>query len=343
MKWGVVLDKKKTIMDVAKLSGFSITTVSRVMNGNYPVKEETRLKIEAAIEELNFTPNILARGLIGAKTYSIGIIVPSIENLFFSEVIRGMDSILRSQGYSAFICATNEDVAVEKKYIRDLVDRKVDGIISISTDMRDMGRDYEALSRTLPLIIINGEQEGYDCYFLSSDQATGTRKALTYLYESGSRKIAFLRGHDSHSYNLKENVYRQFIRENSLPDDEGLLIRIEAGNSLETVHQGQEAMAEALGKTPDIDAVFACNDLMAVGVLNAAINKGYLIPRDLRIIGFDNTMTCELTQPTLSSVDQNMQKLGEGAVLKLLGLIDGEDLTSQKKATIDTQLVIRNT
>lgn len=118
------MDKKTTIFDVSRLSGFSIATVSRVLNGNYPVKDTTREKIQKAIETLNFSPNLLARGLIGAKTFTIGIIVPSLENLFFTELIRGIDDVLRSHDYTAFICSTNDDYQLEKKHMTNLIDRK---------------------------------------------------------------------------------------------------------------------------------------------------------------------------------------------------------------------------
>ncbi|MBC7960834.1 MAG: LacI family DNA-binding transcriptional regulator [Vallitaleaceae bacterium] len=337
------MDKKTTIIDVAQLSGFSIATVSRVLNGNYPVKDSTREKVQKAIETLSFSPNVLARGLLGAKTYTIGIIVPSLENLFFTELIRGIDEILLANEYTAFICSTNDDLELEKKHMTNLIDRRVDGIISISPEMKMIGKEYESISKSLPVILVNGEHDGYDCHFVSSDQATGTIKALEYLIEEGHGKIAFLRGHNTYSYNLKENLYRRLLPEHAIELEESLIIRINAGNSLATIDESCEAVLTCLKKRKDITAIFSCNDLMAVGALKASVQLGKRIPEELRIIGFDNTITCSITQPTLSSVDQKMRILGTTAANNILALIAGNDANSQKKVILETQLIIRNT
>lgn len=337
------MDKKTTIVDVSKLSGFSIATVSRVLNGNYPVKDSTREKIQKAIETLNFSPNVLARGLLGAKTFTIGIIVPSLENLFFTELIRGIDDVLTSNDYTTFICSTNDNDDLEKKHITNLIDRRVDGIITLSPSMKTMGPQYETISETLPVIIINGDHDGYNCHFVSSDQATGAIKALEYLIGEGHKKIAFLRGHDTFSYNIKESLYRRLLPEHNLAFEEALLIRISAGNSLATIEESRQMVKAILQKRTDITALFCCNDLMAVGALNASKELGISVPTDLRIIGFDNTITCSITHPTLSSVDQNMKQLGTTAGMNILKIISGHHSDYQKKVIIETQLIIRNT
>lgn len=337
------INKKTTIIDVARLSGFSISTVSRVLNGNYPVKESTKNKILETIDLLEFSPNILARGLIGGKTYTIGIIVPTIENLFFSELIRGIDDVLREKNYTAFICSTNEDDLAEKKYISNLADRKVDGIIGISPNTKVTGMDYEEVSKSIPVMIINGENRELHCNMVASDQHTGTLKALKYLIDEGHRNIAFLRGHDIYAYNLKEHLYRKIMQDNGLKVDESFIIRIKAGNSLDTVDESQEMIRDILLEQKDITALFACNDLMAVGALNAALELGIKIPEDLRIIGFDNTLISSLTHPKLSSVDQNMKQIGTTTARKLMEIIDGELIIGHQRTVLETKLIIRDT
>jgi len=333
--------KKKTIVDVARLSGFSISTVSRVLNGNYPVKHSTKVIIQEAIDLLNFSPNILARGLIGAKTFTIGIIVPSLENLFFSELIRGIDDVLLDNNYTAFICSTNEDDLLEKKHITNLVDRKVDGIISISPNTMSTGSYYENISRSMPVIIINGEHECEDCHFVSSDQEAGAAQVLEYLIAEGHQKIAFLRGHDIYAYNIKEKIYRRILQEKGIEVDESLIARISAGNSLSTVDESKEKMLKLLKERKNITALFACNDLMAVGALNAAVQLNMKVPEDFRIIGFDNTIICSLTQPTLSSVDQSMKLLGVTSAKKIMSLIN--ETTYLGESILETALIIRKT
>ncbi len=123
------INKRSTINDVAKLAGVSITTVSRVVNGNYPVSEKTKKKVNMAIEELGFRPNLLARSLIQDKTQTIGVLTPSIENLFFSQVIKGIDGYVRDKDYRSFLCDTEGDPESEKAMIDSLLNRSVDGII----------------------------------------------------------------------------------------------------------------------------------------------------------------------------------------------------------------------
>lgn len=313
------------------------------MNGNYPVKESTKKKIKETIDFLNYSPNVLARGLIGSKTHTIGIIVPTIENLFFSEVVRGIDDILLENNYTAFICSTNEEGLIEKKHLLNLLDRKVDGIISISPDMKSMGKEYEEISKETPVIIINGEQEGYDCHFVLSDQITGTKKAIKYLVDEGHKKIAFLRGHDIYSYNLKEKVYKELLVENNIQLDEELIIRINEGNSISTVDESKKKINDTLKNRKDITAIFACNDLMAVGALNACLELELDIPLDCRIIGFDNTLISSLTQPKLSTVEQNMKLLGITSARKIMSLINGDEDIYQKKLILETNLIIRKT
>ncbi|PKM93623.1 MAG: LacI family transcriptional regulator [Firmicutes bacterium HGW-Firmicutes-1] len=338
----MVIHKKTTIIDVARLSGFSISTVSRVLNGNYPVKRSTKEKIQETIDELKFSPNILARGLIGAKTSTIGIIVPSLENLFFSELIRGIDDILRDNDYTAFICSTNEDDILEKKHISNLVDRKVDGIISISPDTRCMGSEYEVIAKSMPVIIVNGEHEGLNYHCVSSDQGAGTINALEYLISEGHKNIAFLRGHDIFAYNIKEDLFRDLLLEKGLKLEEALVARISAGNSISTVDESMLAMLKIFNERRDFTALFACNDLMAVGALNAALQLNIKVPQELRIIGFDNTLICDITQPTLSSVDQGMKLLGVTSAQKMMALING-DASTISNNIIKTKLVLRKT
>lgn len=334
------MNKKKTIIDVAKASGYSITTVSRVINGNYPVKAETRERIEAIIKEMNYSPNVLARGLIGAKTKNIGIIVPSIENYFFSQIIGSIDDVISSSDYTAFICSTHDDATLEEKHIKSLLDRQVDGIIIISSTTRQLSAIYNELVKEVPVVIINGDCHDYDCNFISSDQIQGMFDVIDYLVDQGHREIAFLRGHDTYSYDIKEEVYRKAHKKYGLKLEDSKIIRISKGNSLETAMESKDIMIKVLKQK--ITAVIACNDLMALGTLNAAKELNIKVPEDLRIIGFDNTLICYFSNPALSSVDQKMDELGKLAARKLLGLLNGEKSKS-KHEIIKTKLVIRET
>jgi len=333
--------KKPTIQDVAKLAGVSITTVSRVINKNYPVRESTKKKVEKAIDTLGFKPNLLARALIQDKTKTIGILTPSIENLFFSEVVKGIDSYVRKEGYDTFLCNTEGLAVNEQRMIDNLKNRNVDGIISIDPRTENIKNGYyEELTKHIPLVLINGYNEGITCNFVMNDEKGGMIQSLKHLIELGHSKIAFLRGRRSYSYDIKEAIYKEYMKKEGL--NEKLIIHIESGNELDTVNLSKKAVKEYLKKNEDITAIIACNDWMAVGALNAAIELGIDVPSKLSIIGFDNTIISQITKPKLTTVDQNMNNLGVLAARRIFQLLE-KDNTIDQKIILDTKLIIRET
>lgn len=334
--------KKITIQDVAKEAGVSITTVSRVMNNNYPVKESTRKKVEKAIEDLKFSPNLLARGLINKTTFTIGVIVPSIANLFFPTVVKGIESYMKIQGYTLLLSDTEGNPSEEKKIVQTLMDRRVDGIIVIDPRKDNLNNGYfEEIAKEVPLMIINGYSKGIRCQFVLNDQEMGTIQAMNHLIEMGHKNIAFLRGYNSYSYDLKEDIYNEYVSKHNLVDSPSNRLVIKDGNSIQSTELSMEIVMERLKQPNPPTALFACNDSMAVGALNAVKKLGLSIPDDLSIIGYDNTIISQLTEPKLSSVDQNMYKLGEVAAKRLHSIIknNSEEFT---KTVIETNLVKRD-
>ncbi|MGL1890418.1 MAG: LacI family transcriptional regulator [Spirochaetaceae bacterium] len=331
--------KKITIQDVAKESGVSITTVSRVINKNYPVKESTRLKVEEVIQRLKFKPNLLAKSLIQNFTKTIGILTPSIENLFFSEVIKGIDGVIKSLGYTTFLCHTEGDVKQEVDMINSLVDRRVDGIIMIDPRRDNIKSGLlEELSLTISLILINGYSSGVKCNYILNDAESGVNEALNNLRQSGCKNIALLRGGNSFSYDIKEEVYLDFTKIYNLKSN---VIRINEGNDLSTVELAKKGVIDSLNSNNSPDGILCCNDWMAVGALNAAKYVGVSVPKELRIIGFDNTIISQITEPKLSTVDQQMAKLGELAAKRIYTMMTSEDDENQK-IYLETKLIIRD-
>lgn len=321
---------KKTIGDVAKEAGVSITTVSRVINGNYPVKESTRKKVEEAIQKLQFEPNVLARGLINQKSDTIGVVVPSITNLFFPTVVKAIEKELRQQGYSIYLCDTDGEAEKELSYIKSLTSRQVDGIIVIDPTIENMKNGYfEEISRKVPLVCINGYSKGINCNFILNDEETGATQAMNYLFALGHKHIAFIRGKDSYSYELKEEVYINLMKQNNLESNINI-INIGDGNTEHTVDQAMHKTEELLEECLNITAIFACNDIMALGVINGCMRVGKSVPQDLSVIGFDNIALSKLIQPKLTTVDQNMYELGSKAADMLIEIISTESKATSK-------------
>ncbi|NOH16626.1 LacI family DNA-binding transcriptional regulator [Clostridium cochlearium] len=327
-----------TINDVAKEAGVSISTVSRVLNNNYPVKEETRIKIEKAIEKLNYKPNMLARSLITKKTSTIGVIVPGITNLFFPTIVESIEDYSKDQGYSIVLCNTRGEALKEKEIIENLMSKGVDGIIIIDPTIDNLKNKYlEDVSMKLPIIIINGSPEGIKGNFICYDEKVGTLEAFQYLLKLGHKEIAFIRGSKSYSYDIKEKIYIDIIEKNNLSYKE--ILDVGKGNSIEVVENTQKKVEELLLKKNKPTAIFACNDLMALGSVNACNKLNLNVPYDISIIGFDNTLISNITHPKLTTVDLNMEEIGNIAALKLLEII--EDKNKSIKYTMETKLIVR--
>lgn len=328
-----------TINDVAKEAGVSITTVSRVLNNNYPVKKETREKIEQAIQKLNYKPNEMARSLITKRTSMLGVIVPGITNLFFPTIVEAIEECTKKEGYNISLCNTGGDFKEEKDVIRHLISRQVDGIIVIDPRFENIKNGfYEEISKAIPTLIVNGSPFGSRCNFVSYDEEIGTYEAFEYLLQLGHKKIAFVRGHKSFSYDIKEKIYKEVLQKNNLTYEN--IIDVGKGNSSEVVEKTQVLLEQILVEDNSPTAVFACNDLMAVGVINACNNLGIKVPESVSVIGFDNTVLANISNPKLTSVDQNMKEIGHRAAIELLNIIENGS-QSRRKIILDTKLVIR--
>lgn len=333
---------KVTIQDVAKEAGVSITTVSRVINNNYPVSEKTRKKVEEVIRKLDFKPNILARGLIHQKTNTVGVIVPSITNLFFPTVVKAIENILRKDGYSIYLCNTDNIDEEEIRYVNSLLSRQVDGIIVIDPQTSNMKNGfYEKLQKDIPLVCINGYNRGISCNFVLNDEETGAVEAVEYIIKLGHKHIALVRGENSYSYDLKENAYKDVMEKYGYKDNEQV-INIGPGNNDETMDITMNKIKNVLENLNHPTAFFACNDLMALGIVNACKRVGLDVPTDISVVGFDNTVISTLVEPKLTTVDQNMYALGENAANMLLKNIGNKNDNTQK-IVLNTKLIIRDT
>jgi len=333
---------KVTIQDVAKEAGVSITTVSRVINNNYPVKKETREKVEKIIEEMNFTPNSLARGLIKKKTDTIGILVPSITNIFFPLIINGIEHFMEKKGYTLIMCDT-KDRKTEIRQLRNLTERRVDGIISIDPSVEVIKKGiYEDLSKEIPLVIINGYNKDIHCNFVINNQEMGVIEALEYLIRLGHRKIAFLRGKKSYSYDLKQEQYYKTLKNNNIEINNEYIITVDAGNNgPETVDLSMEAVKNAMVKPNIPTAILACNDWMALGALHACQKLNIKVPEEVSIIGYDNIIISQMSEPKLTTIDQNMYQLGNLSAQILYENIEKQKYVHEK-IILDTKLVKRD-
>lgn len=329
-----------TINDVAREAGVSITTVSRVLNNNYPVKKETRIKVEETIKRLNYKPNAMARGLITKKTSMIGIVVPGITNLFFPTIVEEFENYAKTKGYSISLCNTYGDVGEEKKIIESLISRQIDGMIVINPTYENLDNGIiDDLSNTVQTIIINGSGEGANSNFISYDEKVGTMDAFKYLTKLNHNKIIFLRGERSYSYDVKEKIYEKILKENDI--DYSNIVTVKDSNSINVVEIVEEKMSKILVSEERPTAIFACNELIALGAINACNNLGFKIPDDVSIISCDNTILSKISSPKLTTIDLRMKDIGKKAAIKLIENIE-LDFKGRSKIVFDTKLIIRD-
>ena len=333
---------KATIVEVAKAANVSVATVSRVINGNYPVKQETKEKVLQIIEELNYTPNTQARDLIKQQSSTIGVVVPSISNMFFPSVINGIERYFEGTEYSIFLCTTDNDKDKERNRIDELKSRNVAGIIVIDPTLENSKSNFfNTLAKATPIVFVNGYTNSPNISSVANDEEIGARIAMDYLIDNNHKNILFIRGEKSYSYDVKEKVYREMMSDiNNL--NEEYILNIGKGNSTETVNKTMDEGIKILSSHKDISGVFACNDLMGIGIINACKKINKKVPSDLSIVGYDNIELCEMVEPKLTTIDQNMVLLGENAAILLDEKIQNGNKYS-KKILLNNTLIKRDT
>lgn len=326
-----------TIKDVAKKAGVSVGTVSNAINNIDIVSENTRRKVIKAIKELNFKPNSIARSLSKGKSNNIAIIVPEINNPFFPELIRGITDYLETKGYYAIIRNTDGSEKKEEIFIRDLNSLFVSGMIITPTDTN--GRNFQILSELkVPMVIVDRESDTLKEDIVIVNNHKGAYEAVSYLINCGHKIIIILCG--SKHTKTAQNRYigwEKAMKENGLFNND----YIYWGDF--TIDSGRKNMDEVLKKFKKVDAVFASNDIIAIGAMQAIRENGLRIPEDISIIGFDDISFSKLLYPPLTTIRQPVYEIGSMASEILLKKIEGKN--QQKNVcryVIDGELVIRD-
>lgn len=334
-----------TITEIAKESGVSISTVSRVLNGNVPVSEEKRARVEAAIQKYNYSPNALARSLVSKQSMTIGVILPDISNPYFSSVFCEIEKSAHDAGYSIVLCNTLYHSSVlshrEEEYIQMMIDKHVDGLI-IAGGQQDLvcpGISYlETLKRaaaSLPLVIIGEKIAGIPCLFLDREQQNNIAAAVEYLASLGHRRIAFLGGEDKIKVTAKRIVsYRKALASLELPTENSLIVLNDY-----YVHSGYEAANILVDRGVSFSAVLTINDNVALGALRAFHDRGMTIPGDLSMISCEWFPGSEFFIPRVTVIDRHNNRFGKLVIQKLLNLIHGQK--EDDNITIQPDLLLR--
>lgn len=326
------------IRDVAEKAGVSVTTVSHVLNKSRRVSKELSVKVLAAAKELNYQPNTLARGLRLGQTKTLGLIIPDILNPFFAEASRAIEDVGYSNGYSLIVCNSDLDNDKEKNYINTLISKQVDGVIFISSNS-SVENVKEMVNRGITVVLFDRLLDDLLFDNITLDNVEGGYIATKHLISLMHRDIACIMGPLRPTLSSERiNGYRKAMNEIGLEINNEHIIRGDF-----KIPSGYQAMQDLLRSKNPPTAVFACNDLMAIGAIYAIFEAGLQIPRDISIVGFDNIDLSSSLFPPLTTIDHDLKEMAQRMIKIFTDRTHDEEklLKSPISHVIKPRLVIR--
>jgi len=325
-----------TIFDVAKRAGVSYGTVSRVINNNPHVKTETRERILLVMEELGYVVNKQARNLARGSSQMIGVLVPDLGTGYIGEIIRGIDAELSLNDLDLVLYTTHRITNKEANYIANLAKDVVDGLLVV---LPRSPSDYIGIltQRNFPFVLIDHQGTGQKCPAVGATNWQGAYNATEYLIKLGHRRIGFITGWMDLGCSIDRlEGYRSALRTHHIPFANELVYE---GTFAQPDGNAGASVFLSLPIPPT--AIFASNDVMAIGAMDAIRNRGLRVPEDISIIGFDDIPQASLTRPALTTVNQPLEKMGRVAAQMLLDLLNQPDQKA-KRIELPTELVVRD-
>jgi LacI family transcriptional regulator len=324
-----------TMKDVAKLAGVSVATVSRVLNNNPNVSPELRSKVLKAVEELNYRRDRVARSLRVRTSLIIGLIISDIQNPFFTSVVRGVEDAAYDHGYTLLLCNSDEDPAKERLYIDIMLAERVAGVI-ISPVAEVDNYSNTLLQAGVPIVAMDRRMRDLDVDTVVVNNVEGAYQAVSHLIELGHRQIGFIGGPSRTTTGReRQEGYKKGLSDHGLVVDPNL---VRVGDFKQD--SGHWAACELLALEDRPTALFAANNLMTLGTLNAIHEEGLSIPQDIAIVGFDDMPWAPSLAPPLTAVAQPTYELGRTAADLLLKRI-ADAQRPIKQICLETTLVIR--
>lgn len=326
------------LKDIAHDLGVSVITVSKALRGASDISDETRQRVLKRMAELNYRPNMLARGLASGKTFSIGLVVPDLLHPFFAEFAKSLNGVLRLQNYGIVLASSEEDPKLEMQEISRVLARGVDALLIASCQEALQGF-YGIEDQRTPFILIDRDFPLLRANFVGTDDFRAGKIATGHLLEIGKQRIAHIAGPEHTPGADRLHGYQTTLREHGITVQTRYVIRNSKVEEL-----GEEAGYDGMQKLLRIksrpDAVFCYNDLIAIGAMHAVLEAGLAIPGDIALVGCGNVRYSNYLRVPLTSVDQSTSLLGKYAGSLVLELIGGNSGTP-KKIRVEPILVIR--
>lgn len=329
---------RASLRDVAKLAGVSIKTASNVVNNYEHVSARTRLRVQQAIDELDYRPNVSARHLRGGKSGVIALAVPDLASPYFSELASAVSRAAEQRSWTLLIDQTDGDPVLERRVVAGVSTRLIDGVILSPLALG--GEDIIAAQRTVPLVLLGERVAEGPADHVAIDSVAAARDAVTHLLSLGRRRIAavgYQRIESGETARLRAAGYEAALRAAGVSDDPRLHVETESYHRAD----GAAAMAELLALREPPDAVVCFNDLLALGAMRAAHQAGRSIPDDIAVIGIDDVEDGRYSTPTLSTIAPDKAEISRVAVDYLLSRITAGNDLPPRECVVAHQLVVR--
>lgn len=330
-----------SIRDVAQRSGVSIATVSNVLNNRCNVSDELRAKVLQAVEDLDYVANPIARSMRNSKTFIIGVIVVDLNCIFFAPMLKGIQNVTSKAGYSIITYDSNYDGELEKRYVRMMKNNLADGLIIAGLSDAENKSFYERIMREdtgRPFPIVSLENNlcdiGIDSVYIDNEAAALT--AASHLIELGCRRILHIKApRATSSHSLRCMGYRKALSQAGIPYDPSLEV-----NGDFSAASGYNVVQAMLRTGVSFDGIFAANDQMAVGAIRALCNAKIPVPEKVKIVGFDNTFISSIVNPSLTTINVPIYKMGMAAATQLLERLESPG-SNAVSIRMDYELIIR--
>ena len=320
--------------------GLTAQTISNYLNKSAPVSKKSQDKIQEAIKKLNYSPNIFARGLRIGKSKTIAVIIPEIANPFFSSVVYGIEEVAKKEGYSTILTSSRYDTNVIEEELEKL-SNYTEGIILCTNTIEDR-KIKRILRKKVPIVAVDIKIENGLIPSVEVDNYKAVKEGINYLIGMGHKNIYyFLEPLSLDITKDRLKAYKDCLSDNGINVDSDKII-IDKRLEISKTQVGYDIMKEIIGRIDIPAAVFASSDLIIIGTMKAAIEKGYRIPQDMSFLGFENIFLSEFINPPLTTIKQPKQEMGRVAMKLLLDLMSGKKI-KDKRLFLETNLIERST
>jgi LacI family transcriptional regulator len=328
---------KVTIKDVARLSGVSPMTVSRVINASERVHPDTRRRVEQAISELGYVPSRLARGLSGRRTGTLALIVPDVANPFFTLIVRGAEDVARRAGYRVLLCDTRSDLAVEHEVIEEMLAHRVEGIVIAPVDDRSRSDLRRLVKFGVPYVLIDRTVPGIESDVVLGDSEGGARQLVEHLISLGHRRIGFIvESEQVSTARDRRRGYESALAAAGIGMDPTLVANAPADPG-----GGFAGMRRLLDLEEPPTAVFTVNNLVALGAIEAVRAAGLEVPDDIALVCFDDIEYASRLYPFLTVMEQPAEAFGTLGTQLLLDRIAGRGAERPRVVVLPAEFVVR--